>query len=106
MNFRIQGSGAEMTKRAINAMPTILAEHDAYFWFPVHDEAVFLMPIAGLALCIEKIHACMVQPYGNMTVPLESEVSIGRSFGELVKVGVKPTEENINAALQKVLQAA
>lgn len=102
VNFRIQASGAEMTKRAINSMPPILKKYGAKFWMPVHDETVILIPVAYAVSCLQGLHACMVQPYGNMTVPLESEISIGLSFGELVKVGTEPTAEAIEAALAKV----
>jgi hypothetical protein len=38
-----------------------------------------------------------------MKIPMESELSIGRSFGELIKVGVNPTEESVAAVIAKVL---
>lgn len=102
VNFKIQASGAEMTKRAINSMRSILKKYGAKFWMPVHDETVTLIPIKHAVACLQELHACMVQPYGNMTVPLLSEISIGLSFGELVKVGTKPTAEAIEAALTKI----
>jgi len=106
VNFKIQASGAEMTKRAINSMRPILKKYGAKFWMPVHDETVTLIPINDdTVACIQELHACMVQAYGNMTVPLESEISIGLSFGELVKVGTSPTAEAINTALAKIFPA-
>lgn len=109
VNFKIQASGGEMTKGAINSM-FIERHREVYgtqFRFPVHDEAVVLIRIADAYQAIPAMHACMIQQYGGMTVPLESEIKIGPNFGQgLVKVGVLPTEENIRNAFAKLAKAA
>lgn len=102
VNYRIQGSGAEMTKRAINSAAPLLKFYGAQFWMPVHDEAVFLIPFEAAIPCLQAIHACMIQPYGNMTVPLESEITIGPNFGDLTVVGTTPDAEAILTTIENV----
>lgn len=105
VNFKIQGSGAEMTKRAINLMPPILERYGATLWFSLHDEFVCLVPIEKAVPCIQELHTCMLRPYGGMAVPLESDIAIGQSFGELVNIGTLPDQKLIEAALVKVLKS-
>lgn len=104
VNFRIQGSGAEMTKLAINEMwlRGIFDEPGVKLLFPVHDEVVVFVREDRLLDAIPAIHACMVQRYASMKIPLESEISIGYNFGELITVGKEPTESAITAAIAKL----
>lgn len=101
VNFEIQGSGAEMTKLAINAMHKT-PRGNWRFVMPVHDETVSLVKIDYLFDIAPQLHACMVQGYGGMTIPLESEAKIGRNLGELVTVGTSVTRETLEAALKKL----
>lgn len=101
VNYKIQGSGATMVKRSVNAIVKSRActELGAIFVFPVHDEADLLVPIETAPEALMLIHECMIQPYAGMKLPLESELSIGWSFGELKKVGVNPTPEKIKEVI-------
>jgi DNA polymerase I-like protein with 3'-5' exonuclease and polymerase domains len=103
VNYRIQGSGAEMVKLSLTAMSKkecIFDKYGVLFMFPVHDEVVLAIPEENLVPALQAAHACMVQQYADMQVPLESEISIGYSFGKLVTVGTEPTEEAITTALK------
>ncbi len=101
-NATIQGSAAEMCKSSINAMHRNgrLATEGAYLAFPVHDEGNFIVPIRNAWPAINLIHECMIQQYADMKIPIESELSLGRSFGELVKIGTNPTKKSITEAVK------
>ena len=102
VNSRIQSSGCEMIKLAANSIMTrdLYKRFGVEILFPVHDELDVLVPIEHAYEAIPEIHACMVQTYGEMKIPLGSECKIGFNFGQgLVKVGSIPSEENIRAAL-------
>lgn len=121
VNFVIQGSAGEQIKLCGSAMATdysLLTAFAAYFadrvakalppckkygakvLFPVHDEFDVLVPInENTAACVLELHACMIQQYADMDIPLESELSIGTSFGNLTKIGKNPTVESIETFL-------
>jgi DNA polymerase I-like protein with 3'-5' exonuclease and polymerase domains/5'-3' exonuclease len=103
-NFRIQGSGAEMTKLAMGAMwdCNLFSRFDAVPIGPVHDEYVASVAIKDLVPFLQEMHACMTQPYGGMKVPVVSSISFGPSFGEQIEIGEEPTEEAINKGLSQM----
>lgn len=106
VNFVIQGSGAEMTKLAMGRMfrSGIRQNYDMRFLAVIHDEAVFSIAIEDMPEVIPQIYAAMTAPYANMTVPVQSSVSIGSTFGDQHELGdnVVPTPENIRALIEKV----
>ena len=101
VNFQAQGSGAEMTKLAEGRMwlAGLFHNFDARYIGPVHDECVASVAIKDLYEFIPLMHACMVAPYANMQVPIESSISFGPSFGAQFEVGDQPTREAIEAGL-------
>lgn len=114
VNFMVQGSGAEMTKLAMGRIykAGIRDKYDIRFLAPIHDELVFSIAIKDMPEVIPQIYKAMTAPYANMEVPIQSSVSIGRTFGDQHELGddVVPTAENITALINKVserdLQAA
>jgi hypothetical protein len=48
------------------------------------------------------MHACMVAAYADMSVPIESSISLGSSFGEQIECGILPTADAIAAGLIEV----
>lgn len=104
LNFGIQGSGAEMAKLAIRRMIETGHFHKGYaqILFPVHDELVFLLRQDKAVEVLGEIHACMTTQYADMVVPLESEISLGQSFGTLHVVGPKADPRVISQVLQKI----
>lgn len=104
LNFEIQSSAAEMTKLAINKMVETGHFHGGYahILFPVHDELVFMIRRDKVLDVLPEIHACMTTQYADMVVPLESEISLGTSFGTLVVVGPSADKKLISAALRKI----
>ena len=47
-------------------------------------------------------HACMVQQYADMVIPVESSISFGPSFGEQFEIGNSPTAEAIAGGLKEM----
>lgn len=109
VNFKVQGSSAQMTKRAHGAMwrAKLLERFDCQFYFPVHDESVWSCTIEDLFEFLPAVHACMTQAYGNMTVPIESSIAFGKSFGpaDQIEIGERPTREAIQKGLDKYFEA-
>lgn len=104
-NFSIQGSGAEMAKLAMASMwreGLFTGKFDALFIAPVHDEVVFSVHRNDALELITRVHACMVQPYGGMKIPIISSVSLGRTFGEQIECGDYVDPVAIQSALDKV----
>ena len=107
-NFKIQGSGAEMAKRAMSAMwrrGLFTGKYDAHFIAPIHDEVVFSVAREDALPLFKEVHECMVQPYANMRVPIVSSLSLGPNFGEQIECGDEYIPERIQEALDEVFCA-
>jgi 5'-3' exonuclease len=104
VNFKIQGSAAEQTKRAEGAMweRGLFFRYDAVCIGPIHDEIVASVRIADLFDFIPEMHACMVAPYGGMTVPIEGDISFGLDFFNQIEIGPVPSREAIQKGLDKM----
>lgn len=102
VNTKVQGSSAEMTKMAEGKMWEARLEQrfDAQIIGPIHDEIAASCTIEDLVPFCQAMHACMIAPYSDMFVPLESSISIGPSFGEQHEIGNEPTEEAIKNGLR------
>lgn len=97
VNFKVQGSSAEMTKRAEGRMWQIglVYKYDAVCIGPIHDEVVFSVHKDQLVDFLKDAHWCMTQPYADMEIPIESSISFGPTFGEQFEIGTKPTPEAV-----------
>jgi len=104
VNFKIQGSAAEQTKRAEGAMweRGLFFRYDAVCIGPIHDEIVASVRIADLFEFVPEMHACMVQPYGGMTVPIEGDISFGLDFFNQIEIGPEPSREAIQKGLDEM----
>ena len=103
-NFRIQGSAAEMTKLAEARIWStgILDKYDATIIGPIHDEIVASVAVEDLYPFLKEMHACMVAPYADMEIPIESSIEFGPNMQDLVEIGLQPTDEAIAAGLKKL----
>lgn len=104
VNFEIQGSCAEMTKKAMGRIwrAQLLVRFDAQFIAVVHDELVFSVSREDCVAFTQELHALMTQRYADMTIPIESSIGIGHNFGQLIEIGDQPTSAAINEALYKL----
>ena len=104
VNFEIQGSCAEMTKKAMGRIwrAKLLIKYDVEFIAVVHDELVFSCGREDLVPFVQELHAAMTQRYADMTIPIESSIGIGLNFKELIEIGDQPTTEAINEALYQL----
>jgi DNA polymerase I-like protein with 3'-5' exonuclease and polymerase domains/5'-3' exonuclease len=106
-NFAIQGSAAEMTKLAMSRIwdsgVFTNGKYDCQFYFAVHDELVYSV-VAENAVPVTKIvHACMTEQYAGMKIPVVSEISLGRTYGEQIEVGAEADPAKIEEAVRKAL---
>jgi len=104
-NHYIQASCAEQSKLAMASMwraGLFTGRFDACFYFPVHDECVASVHKDQAVEFTKLFHACMVQPYAGMKIPIVSSIEIGRNFGNLIEVGEVPDEQKIQEAINKV----
>jgi DNA polymerase I-like protein with 3'-5' exonuclease and polymerase domains len=105
INMEIQGSAAEQTKLAMAEMwrrGLFTGKYDAQFVAPIHDETVASVHRKDVVAFVRDAHACMVQKYANMVVPMESSLAIGRDFSCPVEIGAKWTDEQLQAAVDKL----
>lgn len=104
VNYRIQGSAAEMTKCAEGRMwdADLDGKFDAKYIGPVHDECLWSVAIPDLENFIPEMHACMTAPYGDMWIPVLGSISFGPSFGQQIEIGTGPTPEAIQAGVAQL----
>lgn len=103
LSYRIQGSAAEMTKKAEGRMweEALEQRFDCKIIAPIHDEVVASVSLDDLVECCKVMHACMVGPYANMRLPITSSISFGPSFGQQIEIGLLPTEEAFTQGLKE-----
>ena len=88
INAPIQGTCADIIKRAMARMEPALAEaelHDVRMLLQVHDELVFELPESAVDAArpvIERVMAEAARPAVELTVPLGVEIGVGKSWGE------------------------
>lgn len=102
VNFKVQGSGAEMTKLAMGRIwnSGLRNRYDIRFFAPIHDEMVFSIALDDMPQAITDIHKLMTANYADMVVPIESSVSFGWNFGEQHEMGdVEITPEEVSRQL-------
>lgn len=107
-NFKVQGSGGEMLKLAMCSMwrkRLFTGKYRARFYAPIHDEAVGTVHRDDLIPFLKELHPCMIQQYSTMKIPLESSISIGRTFGTQIEIGTTVDEAKIKEALAELFPA-
>ncbi len=88
INAPIQGTSADLIKRAMARMPQALADaglSDVKMLLQVHDELVFEAPedkAEAAGAVIRAVMSGAAEPALTLSVPLEVEVGIGKSWGE------------------------
>jgi len=88
INAPIQGTSADLIKRAMARMPAALADaglSDVKMLLQVHDELVFEAPgdkAEAAGAVIRTIMMGAAEPALTLSVPLEVEIGIGKSWGE------------------------
>ena len=87
INAPIQGSSADIIKRAMVRMEPALADaglSDVRMLLQVHDELVFELPerdVAAATPVIERVMAMAAEPVVTLDVPLGIEIGTGASWG-------------------------
>ncbi len=87
INAPIQGTAADIVKRAMIRMPQALADaglQDVRMLLQVHDELVFEAPAALVERAVPIIQATMTNaaaPALSLSVPLDVEIGTGASWG-------------------------
>ena len=87
VNAPIQGTSADLIKRAMNRMDEALAEaglSDVKMLLQVHDELLFEVPIGreeGSQAVVRRVMAEAAQPALTLDVPLDVEVGWGANWG-------------------------
>ena len=88
INAPIQGTSADLIKRAMARMPAALADaglSDVKMLLQVHDELVFEAPAdkaEAVGAVIRTVMMGAAEPALTLSVPLEVEIGIGKSWGE------------------------
>lgn len=88
INAPIQGTSADIIKRAMTRMPAALVKaglNDVRMLLQVHDELVFELPESDVDAASKVIRGVMsgaAEPAVTLTVPLEIDIGIGPSWGD------------------------
>jgi DNA polymerase I len=88
INAPIQGTSADIIKRAMARMDDVLAAaglHNVKMLLQVHDELVFELPEGDVEAASEVIRAVMAgaaEPAVKISVPLGVDIGTGKSWGE------------------------
>ncbi len=88
INAPIQGTSADLIKRAMARMPAALADaglSDVRMLLQVHDELVFEAPedkAEAAGAVIRRVMMGAAEPALTLSVPLEVEIGVGKSWGE------------------------
>ncbi len=104
-NFVIQSSSAEMTKLAEGRMwrAGLFDKYDIRVIGPIHDEVVVSVAMEDLEKFLPEMHACMVQKYADMTVPILSTIDIGPNFFDMASWEDKiPSRAEVEEALSEL----
>lgn len=106
VNFKVQGSSAEMTKLAEGRMfkAELEQKYDCEIIGPCHDEVIASVAITDLYDFIPDMHRCMVAQYADMYIPVKSSISFGWTFGpaDQIEIGELPTREAIEKGLSEL----
>jgi DNA polymerase-1 len=81
-NAIIQGTGADMMKKAMVAMYPRLQEFGARIISTVHDEVIVSCPIEYARCCFDIVKSSMLQAGKDLTVPIGVDCKYGRTWGE------------------------
>jgi len=101
-NFIIQGSAAEMTKRALGRIFFEVAlYYDMQIYFPVHDEVVMSVMLDDLVEVAGKVRDIMNAPYPDSSsiVPFEASCAVGFDYCNLTEIEWEAVEEWVNEQL-------
>ena len=88
VNARVQGTAADIIKRAMAQMPAALAQaglHGTRMLLQVHDELVFEVPdgeVEAARAVVERVMANAHRPLIDLSVPLGVEIGTGPSWGD------------------------
>jgi hypothetical protein len=106
VNYKVQGSSAEMTKLAEGRMwrQNLTYDFDAVCLGPIHDETVFSVAVSDLVPFLKRGHACMVENYADMAVPIESSISFGPNFGVQFEAASDPAGPGIAQAFAQYME--
>ena len=87
INAPIQGTAADIIKRAMIKIPEILTQNNlsAVMMLQVHDELIFEVPISQIEITIKKIKSVMenaCEPILKLDIPLIVDSGIGNNWSE------------------------
>jgi DNA polymerase-1 len=88
INAPIQGTSADLIKRAMARMPGALADaglSDVTMLLQVHDELVFEAPEAkaeAAGAVIRRVMMGAAEPILKLSVPIDVEIGVGKSWGD------------------------
>ena len=103
VNTLVQGSAAQMTKRAEGRMwlEGLFSRFDSVYYGPVHDECVCSVMLDDLYSFLPQMHACMVGKFVDMQIPVMSSISFGPDFGRQLELGLEPSEAAILKGIEQ-----
>jgi len=106
VNAVIQGCAADILKVTLSAIHKegLFQAVGATLLAPVYDEMAISVPAEFCAYLIGELDRIMsVTPPGH-AVPMVPEHCVGRSWGEMIELGARPTKEAIQQAVSRCVE--
>ena len=105
INFKIQGTAADLLKVVLTNLSRskLLDATESFLISTVYDEILCEVPKANLKEFFEGICTLMSVTVPGGTIPMVPDCSFGKNWGDQIEVGLFPSQETIDKALEKLL---
>lgn len=102
-NASIQAAGGNQIRTVMGRIwdSDLIDSYDFQFYWPLHDEIVVSVSAESAPEVIGKLHSFMVEPFLDV-IPSASSIGIGRTYGDLIKIGEAPDIDKINGVLSQI----
>jgi DNA polymerase I-like protein with 3'-5' exonuclease and polymerase domains/5'-3' exonuclease len=103
-NFPIQGGAAEVLKKAMRGycVERIEERFDPTIYGPIYDEIVASVPKIHVFDYVDAMADIMEIALPGLNISLRTSVSIGKTWGDQIEVGERPTREIIEKTIREI----
>ena len=106
VNFTIQGCAADILKIVLTQCwrTNLWKDTGSTLLGPVYDEITSSVPVSKVVEYINRLVEIMSITPPNHIVPMEADVSLGPNWRDQIEIGIRPSEEKIEEAIDKSLK--
>jgi DNA polymerase I-like protein with 3'-5' exonuclease and polymerase domains/5'-3' exonuclease len=106
-NYVIQAGSGEQLRLALASVwrsGVLNGKYRAQLIGPIHDELTGMVHRDDAIPVLRAVHEAMTQKYADVDVPIRSSLAIGRTFATPVEIGTSFTDEQLQAAVDKLFE--